>query len=59
MSLLFLTKKDNTSSISIVTKNPSLLRMLVISIMSAINLPLSPINLFSTYAVCCGTTKLN
>ena len=26
--------------------------------MSAINLPLSPVNLFSTYAVCCGEIKL-
>ena len=45
-------------SISIVTKNPSLLKMTVISIMSSINLPLSPINLFSTYAVWCGEIKL-
>ena len=45
-------------SISSVTKNPSLLRTSVISMMSAINLPLSPINLFSTYAVCCGEIKL-
>ena len=45
-------------SISIVTKNPSLLRTPVLSMMSAINLPLSPINLFSTYTVCCGEIKL-
>ena len=45
-------------SISIVTKNPYLLRMSLISVMSAINLPLSPINLFSTYVVCCGEIKL-
>ena len=46
------------SLISIVTKHPSLLRMSVISMMSAINLTLSPINLFLTYAVCCGEIKL-
>ena len=45
-------------SISIVTKNPFLLRTPVISIMSAINLPLSKINLSSTYAICCGEIKL-
>ena len=43
---------------SIVIKSPSLLRTSVISMMSAINLPLSPINLISTYAVCCGEIKL-
>ena len=26
--------------------------------MSAINLPFSPINLFPTYAVCCGEDKI-
>ena len=29
----------------------------MISMMSAINLPLSPINLFSTYVVCCGEIR--
>ena len=38
---------------SIVTKYPSLLAMSLISMMSAINWPLSPINLFWSYAACC------
>ena len=42
-------------SIFIVTENPSLLKMSVISVMSAINLL---INLFSSYIVCCGEIKL-
>ena len=41
-------------SISIVTKKPSLLKMTVMSMMSAINLLLLPINLFTTYVVWCG-----
>ena len=44
--------------ICIVTKNPSLLGMSVVSTMSAIKLPFSPINLFSTFAVCCGKIRL-
>ena len=47
-------------SISIVIENSSLLKMLVISVMSAINLPLSPVNLFLPYTtcVCCNEIKL-
>ena len=45
-------------SISIFTKNTSLLKMSVISVISAINLLLSPINRFLPYVVCCGEIEL-
>ena len=49
--------ESNASSISIATKKPSNFFILAISITSDINLPLSPICLFLTYAVCCEDIK--
>ena len=45
-------------SVSIVIKKPSILLILVISITSDINFPLSSIGLFLTYAVCCEAIKI-
>ena len=57
-------KRIKSFSISIVTRKPVILKQPLISIMSEINLPLSPINLFFffTEAVCCeeiNVSKIN
>ena len=41
-------RKSKTFSMSIVTRNPAILNQPLIPVMSEINLPLSPINLFFT-----------
>ena len=45
-------RESKAFTISIVTRKPVILNQLLISIMSEINLLLSPINLFFIYAVC-------
>ena len=54
-----LSNESKALSKSIVTKNSTLLRTSVTSMMSAINLPLSRIHIFLlAYAVCYGEIKL-
>ena len=40
-----------------VTENPSIFRRCVASLMSDISLPISPINIFFTYATCDATEE--
>ena len=45
--------ESKTFSISMITRNSIILKQPLISIMSEINIPISPINLFFTEPVCC------
>ena len=46
-------RESNAFSISVATTRPVILNQPLISIMSEINLPLTPVNLFFTLTVCC------